>query len=172
MEKIDEYNRNCPRCNKSLNYESKRLFIQAIKRNSICRSCRTALANMSTKRDMSLQNNPAWKGFYNIPYSWFSNYFERGKGKKKRTGNITIEDVYLLWIKQDKKCALSGVEIGWNSLKTNGHTCSIDRIDSNREYVLDNIQLVHKDINRMKSNFSQPYFIKMCDLISKTCPIK
>lgn len=161
------YERNCSRCNKKLFYKNKRLLDQALKRNSVCRSCRTTIANMSTKRNMTLQNNPAWKGLYEIPYSWFSNYFERGKGSKKRTGSITIEDVYLLWVKQEKKCALSGVDIGFKNLKTGGHTCSIDRIDSKGEYTLDNIQLVHKDVNRMKNAFQQSYFIEMCKLIAK-----
>lgn len=160
------YQRNCARCSKIIYYKNKALLVQALKRNSVCRSCRTAIANISKKRNMKMQNNPAWKGFYDIPYSWFSNYFERGKGSKKRIGNITIEDVYHLWVKQNKKCALSGVEIGFKNLKTVGHTCSIDRINSNGEYTLDNIQLVHKDINRMKNAFNQDYFIKMCKLVA------
>ena len=109
-----------------------------------------------------MDKNPAWKGFKEIPYSWFSKYFER-KGKK-RTGNISIEEVYDIWILQNKKCALSGLDIDF--IKRNkGITASIDRIDSNKEYVLGNIQLVHKDVNLMKNKFNQDYFVDMCKKI-------
>jgi hypothetical protein len=113
-----------------------------------------------------MEENPAWKGYKEIPYGWFSKYFERKKGnKKQRTGDITIQDAHALWIFQDKKCALSGVLIGFYD-DGKGHTCSIDRIDSLKEYTLDNIQLVHKDINIMKNKFDNQYFIKMCKLIA------
>ena len=60
------------------------------------------------------------------------------------------------------------------SLRKNGkktkhnYTCtaSLDRIDSSKGYILGNIQLVHRDVNRIKSDFEQDYFIKICKLIS------
>jgi len=109
-----------------------------------------------------MENNPAWKGYKEIPFSWFSKYFER-KGKK-RVGTIKIKDVYDLWIKQDKKCALSGLEIDFIKRK-NGISASIDRIDSDQEYNIENIQLVHKDVNLMKNHFSQEYFFNICEKI-------
>lgn len=162
MEK--EYKRICPRCNKELLYSSYKTHHQAIKRNSVCRSCRTSIANMSPKRDNRLEKNAAWKGVDCIPYSWFSKYFERAN--KKRTGDITIEQVYKMWIDQDKKCNLSGLSIGFKDSGKYGNTCSIDRIDSLKEYTLDNIQLVHKDINIMKNKFDNQYFIEICKLIA------
>lgn len=148
-------------CNKDVTYKSYKSYWGAKNRNATCKSCRTVKANKS--RDVSMQNNHQWKGYKDIPYSWFSRYFERkGRG---RTGTITIEDVYNLWIQQDKKCALSGLPIGFYDDGEN-HTASIDRIDSNGEYTLDNIQLVHKDINIMKNKYSQEYFIKVCKLVT------
>ena len=68
--------------------------------------------------------------------------------------------------KQDKVCKLSGLPIGWADIGRN-HTASIDRIDSNKGYVLSNIQLVHKDVNVMKSKYDQNYFISTCQLVAK-----
>ena len=34
-------------------------------------------------------------------------------------------------------------------------------------YIKGNVQWVHKDINYMKSNFEQPYFIDVCKMIAK-----
>ena len=82
----------------------------------------------------------------------------------QRFGDITIQEVHELWIKQDKKCALTRLPIDWIR-RDNGVTCSIDRISSDGEYTIDNIQLVHKDINLMKNHFNQDYFIQMCKLV-------
>jgi hypothetical protein len=71
-----------------------------------------------------------------------------------------------LYKKQLGKCALSGVNIGFNDLY-NGHSASIDRIDSKKEYDIDNIQLVHKDVNLMKNHFDQTYFLETCKRISE-----
>jgi len=85
------------------------------------------------------------------------------KDKKSRKAleiSITIEDAWDLFLKQDKKCALTGLLLKID-IKSNG-TALLDRIDSSKGYTIDNIQWVHKDINFMKKNYSQDYFIEMC----------
>ena len=46
------------------------------------------------------------------------------------------------------------------------HNISIDRIDSDQGYYIDNIQLVVPKINMMKFTYSQDDFIDMCKLVS------
>ena len=46
------------------------------------------------------------------------------------------------------------------------HNISIDRIDSDQGYYIDNIQLVVPKINMMKFTYSQDEFIDMCKLVS------
>ncbi len=43
---------------------------------------------------------------------------------------------------------------------------SVDRIDSNKGYTVDNIQLVCAIINRMKMNLSNDEFISLCDALA------
>jgi hypothetical protein len=109
----------------------------------------------------------SFKGYKEIPGSWFRRYLNRSN-KFKFT--ITIQDVYKLWIKQDKKCALSKLDIDFNNSNKNTHdlicSASLDRINSKKGYVLDNIQLVHKDVNMIKKEYDQQYFIKLCQLIA------
>lgn len=131
----------------------------------MCKSCRSVTANKSSKRNTKRENNSQWKGYNEIPYSWFSKYFEKKGRKKQHFGDITIEQMYNLWISQDKKCVLSKVTIGFYD-DGKGHTCSIDRIDSKKEYTIDNVQLVHKDINLMKNKFDNQYFIEICKKIA------
>lgn len=45
-------------------------------------------------------------------------------------------------------------------------TASLDRIDSNKGYNKENIQWVHKYINKMKMDFNQDYYIEMCRKVS------
>jgi len=159
------YTKNCPKCNCEINYNNKYNLQRSIRNNSSCRSCNCIVFNKSL--NTSKENNTQWKGYKDIPYTWFSKYFERSRGNRKQhSGTITIEDVYNLWIKQNKKCNLSGMNIGFYDDDKN-HTCSIDRIDSSKEYELDNIQLVHKHVNLMKNHYNNEYFINICKLIAK-----
>lgn len=84
---------------------------------------------------------------------------------------ISIEEAWNLFLKQERKCALTQLDISFvtdsyhKDYKLN--TASLDRIDSSKGYTIDNIQWVHKDINRMKWAFQQDYFINMCKLVAK-----
>lgn len=79
---------------------------------------------------------------------------------------MTKQDILALWEMQDRKCALSGLDIGWSPVGRK-HTISLDRIDNDRGYTLDNVQLLHKDINMMKHAFLQVYFVNLCRMIAK-----
>jgi|APGre2960657404_1045060.scaffolds.fasta_scaffold14445_2 hypothetical protein len=80
---------------------------------------------------------------------------------------ISLEEIWALYESQNKRCALTGVEIAFKDGEMNGeNTASLDRIDSSRGYVAGNIQWVHKDINLMKGSLSQEDFISLCHTIS------
>ena len=94
--------------------------------------------------------NPAWKGYEEIPNSWFLRF----KRYSKIEFDLQIEDIWDLFLRQEKKCALTGLPIGFSNDRTRSQkysgiscTASIDRIDSKKGYTRDNTQLVHKDIN-------------------------
>lgn len=74
--------------------------------------------------------------------------------------NVSIEELWDLFLKQDKKCALSGVELTFHSRnrKILG-TASLDRIDNFKGYVKGNVQWVHKRLNWMKNRFNNDEFI-------------
>jgi hypothetical protein len=110
-----------------------------------------------------------WKGCGEISGNWFYSHVLRERKQKARTRvpvEITVEDAWELFLKQDRKCALSGVLIEINNQHFH-NTASIDRIDSSKGYVKGNIQWVHKHINFMKRTYSQDYFIEMCKKVSE-----
>jgi hypothetical protein len=82
--------------------------------------------------------------------------------------NVTKEYLNNLFIKQDGKCKLSGLEITfpkrWDDKSS---TASLDRIDSSKGYIVGNVQWVHKHVNVMKNIFSQEMFIFICNQVSK-----
>ena len=76
---------------------------------------------------------------------------------------ITLEQGWELYQKQNGICALSGIPITFNSTsRICDGTASLDRIDSSKGYVEGNVQWVHKDINFMKQDYDQEHFIEMC----------
>jgi hypothetical protein len=82
--------------------------------------------------------------------------------------NLTPKYMYDLFTSQNNKCALSGLELSFGNKRKNiEQTASLDRIDSDKGYVVGNVQWVHKVINFMKGKQEQESFIKLCKLISK-----
>lgn len=120
------------------------------------------------------KNHAQWNGHEDISGAWWANHI--GSCDRQRNGNITPvkitkEFAWDLFQKQNKKCALSGLDLVISNDHKN-NTASIDRINSAKGYTEDNVQWVHKDINIMKNRFEQEYFIYMCKLIGGACPVK
>jgi hypothetical protein len=61
------------------------------------------------------------------------------------------------------KCALTGWDVSLDYAKC---TASLDRIDSNKPYELENIQWVHTMVNMCKNKYDQDKFIDMCVAIA------
>lgn len=109
-----------------------------------------------------------WKGYGDIP----KNIFDSIKIKAQERNyifDITIEDMWAQYIKQDKKCNLSGLAIRFykQTKLRNKITASLDRIDPKKGYTKDNIQIIHKRINIMKNDFTNEEFIRLCKIISQ-----
>ena len=85
-----------------------------------------------------------------------------------QTEVITKEYIWDLFIKQNRKCALSGIELTF-PLKNNdkSYNASLDRIDSSLGYIEGNVQWVDKTINIMKNKFNQTYFIELCKKVAE-----
>lgn len=81
---------------------------------------------------------------------------------------ITPEEAYQYFLDQGGDCAISGVEIKFppTTNKRSLGTASLDRKNSNKPYTKDNIQWVHKTINRMKMDLGEEEFIKWCSLVT------
>lgn len=143
------------------------------KHGNICKPCRAAYNKqyatdnhdklLRQKKEYYKENktkirsrvNAYWQGSWKTYLS--DRYNSTSKTAKKRIGSdklrnlvfeISREELYKLAENQDYKCALTGLDMEhkWGYLRS----ASIDRVDSNKGYVLGNIQLVCKGINLLK----------------------
>lgn len=108
-----------------------------------------------------------FKGVEDLSSTYFS---QIQRSAKNRNLEITITKQYIweLFVKQNKKCALSGEPITLIKGKnTTLQSASLDRIDSSKGYVEGNVQWVHKVVNILKNNLSDNDFINWCCLIVK-----
>lgn len=72
--------------------------------------------------------------------------------------NVNIEYLWELFLKQDRKCVFTDLELVFGKKAT----ASLDRKDSSIGYTESNIQWVHKDINMIKMSFTNKEFIDTC----------
>jgi hypothetical protein len=106
-----------------------------------------------------------WKGYREIAGTNWT-YYKKGALRRGFEFDITIEYAWDLFLEQDRKCALSGQDIGFNiktgSLSKYGYqknTASLDRIDSKKGYVKGNIQIISYLANTMKNNATNEQLI-------------
>lgn len=108
-----------------------------------------------------------WKGCGDIAAAWLSSLKSNAKRRNIKI-NVTLKHLWGLFCQQNRKCALSGLELTfpkrYRNRGTKGSTASLDRIDSLKG-IKGNVQWLHKDINMMKQRLDQKYFIHLCSLI-------
>ena len=110
-------------------------------------------------------DHPKWSGYQEMTGTFLSNI----KNNARRRGlpyKISNKYIWSLFVNQKRRCALSGKSISFFE-----GTASLDRIDSGRGYLKDNIQWTHKHINIAKMDHSSSYFIEMCREVAQWCDI-
>lgn len=114
-----------------------------------------------------------FKGFGDISGKHWTSIKRR---KKHGVNDITIEYAWDLYLSQNGRCALSGLPIYFDvpgntkivgNKQLNEGTASLDRINSELGYVVGNVQWVHKDINKIKLDFSSDDFKLICEAVTQ-----
>lgn len=135
--------------------------IQAVKTNkyNACPDCRTG------------PGSHAWSGYGEISLDYFNHVCHSAKAKNLKF-DLDIEYIWSLFLRQNRKCALTGWDIGFHKKYREKHlkTASLDRIDSSLGYIKGNVQWVHRKVNWIKSNVPDEDFINLCNLVAKTNP--
>jgi CRISPR/Cas system Type II protein with McrA/HNH and RuvC-like nuclease domain len=96
-----------------------------------------------------------------------SNIRVRANAKKLE---FSIDYIFLkeLYYKQEGKCAYSGLPMQLKGKrKANEEVFSVDRIDSSKGYIKDNIVLCLNIMNRFKGDVTLEFFTKICKAIGE-----
>ena len=110
------------------------------------------------------KHSPLYKGFEEVTGTYI-NQIKHSAKARKMAFNLSPKYLWELFIKQERKCALSGITLEFPQLGTENGTASLDRIDSSKGYDEENVQWVHKAVNLMKWDFDQDEFIEWCKKI-------
>lgn len=89
----------------------------------------------------------------------------RGRCKKlnKSAPTVTSEQLYELFISQNRKCALTGAILVLD--KEHPLCLSLDQIDPSKGYTKDNVQWLAWCVNRAKGDLTLDDFYDMCETI-------
>jgi len=150
----------CPNCGKLRTYETETSLKRAKEKKSVCPSCRTAANNRKRKGTKLGANNPSWKGYKSVPGKVISK-LKRDAKARNIDFQITIEDIQEKYEQQDMCCALTGIPVLF------GMNASVDRIDSEKDYTKDNIQIVLNVVNIMKRDIPEDLFIMLCKAVAE-----
>lgn len=98
--------------------------------------------------------------YYKLINAEFFNRMRKGAKKRNIKFNITAKYIWELFLKQDGKCAYTGMELylPTEDIESKNRTASLDRIDSDKDYEKGELQWIHKRINWLKSAFSEEEF--------------
>ena len=83
---------------------------------------------------------------------------------KKYDFSITLNDLFELWEKQNGLCSYTNWPM--STITHDPYLVSIDRINSDKGYILSNIQLTCWQVNRAKSFMSNSDFFAMCQAVA------
>jgi len=113
------------------------------------------------------KSNSCWKGYEDIS----GKYWETLKRNAKKRGiefSISTSYVWDIFIKQDRKCTLTGLPLFFKTRSDySDGTASLDRIDPNKGYVEGNVHWVDKKVNTIKWNLSLDNFLRTCKMVVK-----
>lgn len=152
--------------------------------NCLCQKCNKKCVKVSTILSRAVSNTTCGCGQYDKKgylHGQFTGYKEisggywsaikRGAVDRQLEFNIDIKYAWKLFIKQNRKCALSNLDIDFPKVNNNPErkkaTASLDRIDNAKGYIKGNVQWVHKEINLMKWTREQDRFIELCHAVSE-----
>lgn len=169
---------NCFRCHRDLPIDQfAPLFNVSSGLKSIRRSIRRQTALHPHCWKCRAQEKGAWtshpKYSPSLDRYWTTMIQRVHRGARERGILVAIDkdDLLGLFLKQDGKCAFTGIEMDWRAKGGNGRgqkartAPSVDRIDSHGNYTLDNIHIVLGIVNVMKNDLSTGQFLALCEQV-------
>lgn len=106
------------------------------------------------------KKSKSWKGYEDISGKYWNQLIRNAK-ERDLIFSLTLDKAWDIFLRQDKKCALTGTPISLQHPKT----ASLDRIDSTKGYTENNVQWVHIEVNFLKTNLPESKLFYWCQKI-------
>ena len=103
-------------------------------------------------------------------YTPFRTHLNRARRRSKEV-TATLDDLKKQWEKQNGICAYTKVKLQFPHYKHANdiiHTASLDRIDSNRGYVADNIQWISMVANFAKQSMTHEQMLEFVKIVKES----
>lgn len=111
------------------------------------------------------QKSNNYKGFEDISLTFFTSLKNQARERNKEF-NLTIDYLWDLFIKQNRRCAYTQKLLYFNEFKKYKRgNASLDRIDSSIGYVEGNVQWVEKRVNTAKHILKDMEFNDLCSSV-------
>ncbi len=91
---------------------------------------------------------------------------KRGAKARNIEWKLSYADLDNIMREQNFRCGLTNELLAYGYIPLNEYTASIDRIDSNKGYMKENIQILHKNVNLAKQSLTQIEFITLCKKVA------
>jgi hypothetical protein len=136
--------------------KEKLLMAWQLKKSNSCGCQKSELQSATMRKVLN-------RGGYAEIFASHWNSIKRHAKKRNLIFSITAEYAWNLFLKQNRKCALTGDPIAFSKdwRHWNG-SASLDRINSSNGYIEGNVQWVHKYVNVIKWDFSVKEFVDIC----------
>lgn len=101
--------------------------------------------------------------------AYFFKHLSRRSKNRGYSCTVTVKDLMELYKNQNGKCAITGMDMTIDRSPGQWHTynVSVDRINNDKGYDLNNVQLVCQHINVMRGTLSVEEFLSLCKEIVK-----
>lgn len=133
-------------------------------KNGTTKSCGCFKNKNLTYSKQTGSSHGNWKGYLDISKSFYSR-IKQSSIQRNIEFSVEIEYLQELFIKQNGKCAYTGIDItlpiNVRQLRGEGNEkiASLDRIDNSKGYIEGNLQWLCKRINYMKHTMNDEYFL-------------
>ncbi len=81
--------------------------------------------------------------------------------RKRAEVAIRLDELFALWEKQNGLCAITGIRMTWGRGRIESTSLSLDRLDPDKGYSLDNVRLVCHAVNCFRGRMSDDEMFAM-----------
>lgn len=132
---------------------------------TLCRDISLGQKEEGKYQKRTILNLISWKGVGDLGADYFNTLKYKSQHRKIKF-HVTMEQLWEKFVEQNYRCALSGRLLVFAS-NTIVQTASLDRIDSDGDYEIDNLRWVHEYCNMCKNTMNDNDYIYWCNKVNE-----